>query len=338
MGWNDTFDNSTDWSAQAFQHMFWNAACERSEAPGTLSPITVRPAVGADVSYGGTASPASSTGSFSARRLQDWVQINYNRFSKAPIPAPSGDEMAGSGGGSWANLSEFMAAASIPGFAPNNFWTRKHRSGGSVVSTTGPQQPGDFIGPWIWNELRNAFNLMFFSGAVPAVTSIVGYSVSGKNGQTDGSADSTDLADVKAVAEANFNASPVTGSSSGFVWSRALIQQNSGPPVTYNGVLNAAITNHTFTSLPSVPVVWRVYVYAKGSSPGAGFDDNGVGLVSGWQLWREESMAAGAASSGPHQLGTLAVPNWPASAGEGGYLISRMYSIREFLFTQRAGV
>jgi len=159
MAWGDVFTNAWDWSAASEIVLIYLAVAERQRALAVGS-WWKQPILGADVQYGGTNTPplttdwppATSTGTFSMRAVQDWIETNCTSFVRY--------EAAG----------EYDGASDIPYYTwstlkadalSGNEWTRKLPDGaGGTTTTTGKQVPGDYIGPWLFNEAKAALNML----------------------------------------------------------------------------------------------------------------------------------------------------------------------------------
>lgn len=167
MSWIDLpATNATDWSKLAFYQQFGEAVEERAELvsvslgePSFLPPYTV--SVGTDVQdaahiaelqqtlencanterfldpddpWQGSVPSLHAAGNMTEEEYEDWVEDNLFKFT---------------------TLSTMFSRMGVSG------WTRKFPDGaGGVTTTTGRMQAGDYIGPWIWNELRQACDQM----------------------------------------------------------------------------------------------------------------------------------------------------------------------------------
>jgi len=165
MAWTYTYDGSAfnDWNAVARIKEPWEAVKERNIALGTSGPYI--PAAGADVQYGGTAAPASTTGDFSFRWLQGWVEANLGSF------AVSHDAGVKRAAGHWdgdvmpvayANLAEVFSAAGLA----HSDWRRKTDL--AAWATPGKQQAGDIIGAWLFEDMQKVLNVLIWTIENPA--------------------------------------------------------------------------------------------------------------------------------------------------------------------------
>src|SRR5689334_22554737 len=112
--WNDTFTTDTDWSAAAFQQMFWTSINQRGLACGQITPATAYPLPAADDDIScATGSPAF--GRFPWATLQQALESMAPAFANPSLVAV-GDITAANNAniGSWNwTLSTWRAAAGI---------------------------------------------------------------------------------------------------------------------------------------------------------------------------------------------------------------------------------
>jgi len=143
-----------DWTAPAFCGQFLKAANERATVIG-------RPALplyhaGAIFSFGIPLGwqywglYGDSQEWFDIRGIQAWQENNCGKFYPADAASINPDYTG-------FTLAQFRQAA---GLNADGF-TRKWRVGAGAVQTGhGLGRSGDFMGPWIWNELQAGFNAL----------------------------------------------------------------------------------------------------------------------------------------------------------------------------------
>jgi hypothetical protein len=190
-----------------------------------------------------------------------------------------------------------------------------------TVTTLGLMRPGDYIGPWIWNEIRDCFNQM------TRVTCSVRNAISLSNtrhysGPCPSSATSLDLA--KATSDANWGS---VGTNTNYIAFAQSTTTASRGPVYYATREHQSfdISIHTDSNLTCNRTV---KVYALTQILGQSYDASGVtsGGQNNWGLVgsiasTSDSLALadvmGAASDKPNWCGTPSdpVPPWYGSSG-----------------------
>lgn len=390
--WTDPITADTDWSAQAFISMFWNAVNEKKLAIDPSSPLFQVPAVGADVQYGGTVAPVSTTDKFSVWVLQNWLESNVSGFlatrkqdgSAVDPDALQGTTPAFGPGGpipparqiglmpwTWqVGYANTQSLVSLPDkILGGHTWTRKYprehlnaaavaytdgsafanghrsrrqsdglvydRTAGAwvlspnplddaedILTAYGKQAPGDLIGPWLFNELRDVIKALVWMDPFSWWT----YGNHGEFNYRDGNGGPSagPWANVKADAETDFNAAlslqslpntPPTAMSFG--------QRTTGSPPFTAGIVRAY--QYADLALGSVrPFTGRLMVWAIPNIPGTSgiitFDSNGDFDGSygpnKWLLYSDTNTTGG---NHTFTLGNTAlpVPNWGAEPAAG---------------------
>lgn len=183
-GWNVTTWQNADWSATANYKQFWEAFYERRLLVSGV-PAGPVPADGADCQYGGTVPPVSSTDRFSLGVVQAWVISQVDTGLGLTIPwiqthTAAGDPIDYNGGtlasverwdaesffksmGCWKDSTHwgFRRATVMPADwtdASDPAWQWDCQYAPGYTPKFGLMQPGDIMGPWVFQDLQNALN------------------------------------------------------------------------------------------------------------------------------------------------------------------------------------
>lgn len=168
MAWNDAITQTTDWSDEAFVGQFWAALRERLLVARQTAAWTAPEAgdyVGAATAHtpGQAYSETNATKTWSIRTLQSMLEDLLDDGA-AVRWVPRSLNLAASGSATFTDhlltLSSWRSAA---GLHADGF-TRKYPSGGVTATAHGLMEPGDYIGPWVWQELRAAINELVRTG------------------------------------------------------------------------------------------------------------------------------------------------------------------------------
>lgn len=172
--------STTDWTPgniQAYADEFWLAIDERCLVAGLTRPPYL-PVSGANIHSGTTASPDSTTGKFSWRWIQDWINPASNGYKFLRSHNDDGtlrgagffnDEYAGYPTlyTAW-ELSTLLYVAS-GGKATNwrraTVWPNNWEDWDDPVYSSGVIQEGDIFGPWICKDIQDALNLLIHTNA-----------------------------------------------------------------------------------------------------------------------------------------------------------------------------
>lgn len=163
-------DNTFDWSAVTFQNYFRSAFNEKIRVCGGADPPTVasagsNPGRVLELCVAGDDVQAVSAQSISGRSIPGIATLQSMAETLAPMFLnPSVFTTATNVANGWWTLATWRAAA---GLNASGF-TRKFPNGsGGVTTAFGLCQAGDYIGPWIWNELYAALNATGTKRCIP---------------------------------------------------------------------------------------------------------------------------------------------------------------------------
>jgi hypothetical protein len=176
-----------------------------------------------------------------------------------------------------------------------------------TVTTYGIAQPGDFVGPWLWNELQTAINLLH-------LTKASGASFGHGNGQThDGGSGlyEPDLATAQAAAQANWAATPprMSGASGPRAYNGA--STRGGSYYSAGATKDTSQQALTFPNTSDPALTVDVTFYVIGTQPSWGYallgfadfgDPIANGVATAWHT------ITGASNAGP-----FVSPHWPGA-------------------------
>lgn len=241
MAWNDVFDQDTDWSAISFLAMFYEAMDERSQAIGDAPGAWgTAPAAGDDVQYVGVIGT-----------LQGFIESNAGFFlqpgdyegrtadslpgiSIAPFTRKYPREFATLGSTEYTDTTTFVVGHKARCIADAKVYQRIANQSGveswngvadlipDTVTASGVIQAGDYIGYWLFNEIRDALNLMRWVSR--QMVSGLGFSPStGDTYAGSGTGSSPSNAKADAVANYVLTGSGASGSHAGASSSTGLV-------------------------------------------------------------------------------------------------------------------
>ena len=323
-GWNYTppLAGGTDFTDPSLWGQFYHAVNERclvvGDAPMPLpqagAPICAVPGTGGNIfPPSGILSPDSPPYHCSITGLQQAIEYFITWAGTVGIDIAAGPfiDTTQYTGGTFATTPAFWSLRTLrtaAGLNVNGF-TRKYRGGdGSVVVAYGVAQDGDFLGPWLFDELMAVLNLLTMTWQAG-----LAWTANGEANAKAGYGTAATWAAAKAAAEAAWAAaapdiySGPLGVATG--------QYFSGPPVGYFAGLNrqylyARFDPPTGATGLSYDVDFYTNSRAYDSPPGT-YDANGDGLTE--SLFARFAQLTAQTGTALGKLGSLAKPTWGAT-------------------------
>lgn len=293
---------STDWSALTFVEQFVKAVSERRQSVGQSA--LSNPAVGWDV-QSAAASPGVTE--LSWRYLQSILEGLVTSFVNSHDSG--GNIRATDYYDGRATIDMWTQAAwrTAAGINASGF-TRKYPDGaGGTTTAYGLMQAGDYIGPWIFNELKAGLDLLVWTKPTSTMWNLDAATNNIKKGIEDGYAT---WAAVKVATKAEYDASGSSSDVTPNVFTRG--DWSAGPQ--YGAVMQRDVCNLKISSLPIMcKRAIDYYIKAIKSQSHAVFADFGDDVLDGlWSLFSTHTPATPAASHhSPDRVGDFAVDPLP---------------------------
>jgi hypothetical protein len=357
VGWNDTFGIGTDFSAAATFNMFVDAVNERFDYPGGPAGFPI-----ANVSAGDDFQDPSFIAALQnavSNNIALYVVPNASADGRAwngvevnpglPQWTWAAYKTAYLGGNEWTRKypREFAVAAST-NYTDGSAFANGHvarniddgkvytRTAGAwvvtpgalpdVVTAHGVAQAGDYIGAWLFTELRDALNRIVWMITGAATTDCSGTLY-------DGSATQSTFAGAKTSADANYASGAGFATTNFYAAAYSTAEASTVP--NYTVEVQAAFTayNHVYGVGPAQAGYvdhsqFDFYVVMDSPDGTSGsFDDNGDGFS--YRVWKKYGSVAqgGAASVVGATVGHAKSPepNWCAAPTPGGAQLTRGY-------------
>jgi hypothetical protein len=204
-------------------------------------------------------------------------------------------------------LANFRTAAGIPsGFRRvTTGWPADWTDYGDAAYVCGLAAEGDKVGPWLWQDLQQAFGKLVWLDAQ------AGVKANGANNwaYTDGTPNASAAA-AKAAAVALYTASAAQVDDAGGLNAWAILNMAGA---NYQGHLSRYGGYASWTSPDTLSKEIDFYVGTRAMSGAADYDAQGDGIVvaNRWKLWRTDGATGSSGLSGA-SFGSLATPTWPA--------------------------
>lgn len=361
MAWNDTFDQTTDWSAVSFVEMFYAAYNERLQATGR-STVSL-PVAGNDV---------QSAGFWNT--LQNWISTNATDFLD---PSATYEGLTGT-----VDTKQLTFAAVLALIGTSTNWRRKRpreisstvaatdtqgnavangmraiytgdgliylRAGGAwAVDLTGPpdtldsnsaapdtvskgaMSAGDYIGPWVFNQIRDAFNQLIYTYALSDAAAVGRPAkMDWQNGEENTGAGSSAVSEAASRTAAEGDYAGLTnvvnlGTAVAYPHAAASVRLTGG---SYLTSLKRIKTEVRISGIPTfVSCDRELYYQAEAGTADAAvtpetFDANGDDVLSN-QYHKIADFGIGSGSTTSYQLigktGAADLPTWPGALGGG---------------------
>lgn len=175
------------------------------------------------------------------------------------------------------NGSSWIISATTPDLLSN----KSSSPNGIPTDSDGTMQAGDYFGPWIWNELRDALNKLTLT---PASTTVI--SNTGGTGSSGNSNPSPYTSASAAYAAAAANCSLTTGTGGSANSEQSYVDITGTSPGTYNASIGVGGCTYRATTSVSTSKIVRAYFRALITNAGPFFatstyDAQGTGYAEG---------------------------------------------------------
>ncbi|MEM9415011.1 MAG: hypothetical protein AAGA29_05965 [Planctomycetota bacterium] len=310
MAWTDLpATQTTDWSKRSFLDQFRQAVRERSEIAGAAGDVpsgsTTAITLGADVQHKDTVAAMQGVIEQICTHFVRLAEVDTDDLTINTTADANNDSLAEQAiDAGW--LYTWTTLKADAGLHADG-WTRKYPDGmGGVTTAYGRMEAGDYFGPWLWNELRAACDLLkhrlfvesqvqggqgtgagwgtFYEVGKMSLAAGMGYY---------GAEHAGSWATAKANAEAAFAASGALGTQ---LWEFAQLNRTATRRATLQGSNLPYRFDLNDDGIDDYDATLDAYIYSakRPLNPGgpigsevtvSEYDDNGLGLVEDdWAL------------------------------------------------------